>query len=109
LHSGVFEVHVLHKITEMRGYHIAATDGEIGHAHDFLVDEGTWLLRYIVVDTSNWIGGRSVLIAATAIARVDSAAKKIHVMLTRDAIRNGPSTETADIDPAETAPALWIF
>jgi hypothetical protein len=103
------EVHLLHQITEMRGYHLAATDGEIGHADDFLVDEGTWLLRYIVVDTSNWIGGRSVLIAATAIAHVDSAAKKIHVTLTRDEVKNGPSIDTADIDPAETAPALWIF
>jgi len=93
----------------MRGYHIVASDGEIGHADDFLVDEAAWTLRYVVVDTSNWIGGRSVLIAASAIARVDSPNRKIHVALTRDAIRNGPSTESADIDPAETAPALWIF
>jgi PRC-barrel domain protein len=98
---------VLHKASEMRGYHIVAIDGEIGHADDFLVEEGGWMLRYVVVDTSNWIGGRSVLIAASAIARIDSAAKKIHVTLTRDAIRGGPATETADIDPAETA--LWIF
>ena len=100
---------MLHKTSEMRGYHIVATDGDIGHADDFLVDEGGWSLRYLVVDTSNWIGGRSVLIAASAIARVDSPAKKIHVTLTRDAIRRGPSLESAEIDPAETAPALWIF
>jgi hypothetical protein len=100
---------VLHKTSEMRGYHIVATDGEIGHADDFLLDESGWPLRFIVVDTSNWIGGRSVLIAASAVARVDSAAKKIHVALTRAAIQHGPSTETADIDPAETAQALWIF
>jgi len=100
---------VLHKTTEMRGYHILAADGDIGHADDFLVDEHGWPLRYVVVDTSNWIGGRSVLIAAAAIARIDSAARQIHVTLTRDAIQHGPSAETADIDPAETAPALWIF
>jgi hypothetical protein len=63
----------------------------------------------VVVDTSNWVGGRSVLIAASALARIDSAARRIYVTLTRAAIRNGPSIETADIDPAETAPALWIF
>jgi len=100
---------MLHKASEMRGYHIVATDGDIGHADDFLVAEADWSLRYVVVDTSNWIGGRSVLIAAAAIARIDSAAKKIYVALTRDAVRHGPSTDTADIDPAETAPALWIF
>ncbi|HKB09735.1 MAG TPA: PRC-barrel domain-containing protein [Vicinamibacterales bacterium] len=100
---------MLHKTSEMRGYHIVATDGGIGHADDFLVDEDGWTLRYIVVDTSNWIGGRSVVIAASAIARIDSPDRKIYVTLTRDAVRNSPSTETADIDPAETAPALWIF
>jgi len=100
---------VLHKTSELRGYHILATDGEIGHVDDFLVDEGGQTLRYLVVDTSNWIGGSSVLIAATAIERIDSPAKKIHVNLTREAIKRGPSVETADIDPAETLPALWIM
>jgi len=100
---------MLHKASQMRGYHIVATDGDIGHADDFLVDDRDWSLRYVVVDTSNWIGGRSVLIASAAIARIDSPDKKIYVAMTRDAIRSGPSVESADIDPAETAPALWIF
>jgi hypothetical protein len=100
---------VLHKTSEMRGYHIVARNGEIGHVDDFLIEEGGFALRYLVVDTSNWIGGRSVLIAATAITRIDSPAKKIHVALTRDEIEAGPSVDTADIDPAETLPALWIM
>jgi hypothetical protein len=61
------------------------------------------------VDTRNWIGGKSVVISATAIERIDSPAKRIYVNLTRDAIKMGPSVETADIDPAETVPALWIM
>jgi hypothetical protein len=100
---------VLHKMSELRGYHLLATDGEIGHVDDFLIDERDWRLRYLVVDTSNWIGGRSVLISATALERIDSPAKKIHVNLTREAIKRGPSVQTADIDPAETVPALWIM
>ena len=99
---------MLHKTSKMTGFHLIATDGEIGHVDDFLVDE-SWTIRYLVVDTSNWIGGKSVLISATAIERIDSPAKKIHVNLTRDAIRGGPSVETAQIDPAETLPALWIM
>jgi sporulation protein YlmC with PRC-barrel domain len=100
---------VLHKTSELRGYHIRATDGEIGHVEDFLLDDGGQTVRYLVVDTSNWIGGRSVLIGTTAIERIDSPAKKIHVRLTRAAITRGPSVDTADIDPAETQPALWIM
>jgi len=100
---------VLHKIGELRGYHIHAIDGEIGHVDDFLIDDAGQTVRYLVVNTSNWIGGRSVLIGATSIERIDSPAKIIHVRLTRDAITRGPSVETADIDPAETLPALWIM
>ena len=49
---------MLHKASELLGYHIVATDGEIGHVDDFLIDENGQTLRYLVVDTSNWIGGR---------------------------------------------------
>lgn len=100
---------MLHKTSELRGYHILATDGEIGHVDDVLIDEGGRTVRYLVVDTSNWIGGRCVLISAAALERIDSPAKKIHVNLTREAIQHGPSVQTADIDPAETLPALWIM
>ena len=100
---------MLHKSNGLRGYHILATDGEIGHLDDVLFDERTWAVRYLVVDTSNWIGGRSVLISVGSIARIDSPDKKIYVTLTRDAVKRGPSVETADIDPAETVEALWIM
>jgi len=33
---------------------IEATDGDIGRVHSPLVDDETWAIRYIVVDTSNW-------------------------------------------------------
>jgi sporulation protein YlmC with PRC-barrel domain len=99
---------VLHKTSELRGYHICAIDGEIGHVDDFLIDEGG-TVHYLVVDTSNWIGGRSVLISPTAVGRIDSPARKIHVNLTRSAIKSGPSVATAEIDPAEMQPALWIM
>jgi len=46
------------------GYHIAATDGDIGHVEDFLVDDETWCIRYMVVDTSNWWFGRKVLVSS---------------------------------------------
>jgi hypothetical protein len=100
---------MLHKTSEMRGYHIVATDGEIGHVDDFLIEEGSLALRYMVVDTSNWIGGKSVLISAATITRIDSPAKHIHVALTRREVTAGPSIDAADIDPAENLPALWIM
>jgi hypothetical protein len=100
---------VLHKTSHMRGFHIVATDGEIGHVDDFLVDEATWAVRYLVVDTSNWIGGKSVLIAATQVAKIDSPSKEIRVTLTRAEVERSPSVDTAEIELIETLPSVWIL
>jgi|SRR6266850_5132841 len=100
---------MLHKTSKMRGFHIVATDGEIGHVDDFLIDERTWTVRYLVVDTSNWIGGRSVLISPATLTSVDSVHRKIQVALTREVIKRSPSIEAADIDPVEALPTVWII
>jgi hypothetical protein len=99
---------VLHTTTKMRGYHIVATDGEIGHVDDFLVDE-SWKVRYLVVDTSNWIGGRSVLISPAVLDMVDSPDKEIRVHMTRDQIEHSPSVDTANIELIETLPPVVII
>jgi hypothetical protein len=72
------------------GYHIAATDGAIGHVEDFLVDEATWAIRYMVVDTRTWWSGKTVLVSPRWITRVDWDASKVEVDLTREQIKNSP-------------------
>jgi hypothetical protein len=100
---------MLHKTNKMRGFHIKATDGGIGHVDDFLVDAETWAVRYLVVDTSNWIGGKSVLISAAVIEGIDSPAKEIRVNLMRDQIEQSPSVDTAEIELIETLPSVFIL
>jgi sporulation protein YlmC with PRC-barrel domain len=100
---------MLHKVKALLGYHIRATDGEIGHVDDVLIDDTGSDVRYLVVDTSNWIGGKSVLISSAQIEKIDSPHSEIRVNLTREAIKAGPSVSAADIDPSETLPAVWIM
>jgi sporulation protein YlmC with PRC-barrel domain len=75
---------------DIRGYHIHALDGEIGHVDDFIIDEDTWGVRYLQIDTSNWIGGKTVLLATRWIQRIDPADGKIHVEVTKERIENSP-------------------
>jgi hypothetical protein len=91
----------------MTGFHIVATDGKVGHVDDFLVDE-SWNVRYLVVDTSNWIGGKSVLIPADVLQKVDSPNKEIRVKLSREEIKHSPSVETANVELIETLPPAII-
>ena len=92
---------MLHKTSYMLGFHVQATDGGIGHVEDFLVDE-SWAVRFLVVDTSNWLGGKSVLIPSSAIEKVNSPDKKIVIRLTRSEIESSPSVDTANIALIET-------
>ena len=86
-----------------RGFHLLATDGEIGHVDDFLVNED-WTLRYLVVDTSNWLGGKWVLISTTVLDEIDSPGKRIGVKLTLDEISRSPTVDTANIETHRNAP-----
>ena len=74
----------------MIGYYIAATDGELGHVENFLVDDATWSIRYMVVDTSNWWFGKKVLVSSEWITRVVWNESLLHVDMTREQIKNSP-------------------
>ena len=52
---------MLRSIKDMESFAIRATDGMIGHAMDFLFDDGKWVIRYLVVNTGTWLSGRGVL------------------------------------------------
>jgi len=72
------------------GYHIHATDGHIGHVEGMLVDEETWAVRYLVVNTSNWWMGHKVLIAPQWVTAVDWSGQSVSVDLSRGLIQDGP-------------------
>jgi hypothetical protein len=76
---------------EIIGYHIAALDGEVGHVEDFIVDDETWVIRYMVVDTRNWLPGKKVLVAPTWIEKVVWAEEKVYVNLHRETIESSPA------------------
>lgn len=78
---------------EIRGFHLHATDGEIGHVDDLLLDDSTWLVRFIDVDTSNWIGGRSVLVSRDGLGTVSWADRLLEVTLTREQVRRSPGPD----------------
>jgi hypothetical protein len=99
---------MLHKTSFMTGFHMHATDGDIGHVDEFLVDE-QWTVRYLVVDTSNWLGGKSVLIPTSALDEVNSPEKRISVRMTREEVKHCPLVDTADIELIETLPPITII
>ena len=80
----------LRNVQDVEGYGVAARDGEIGHVADFLIEDKTWAIRYLVVDTRNWWPGKHVLVSPQWIERVSWIERAVHVDLGRDTIKDAP-------------------
>lgn len=72
------------------GYHIQANDGEIGSVDDFIIDDKTWAIRYLIIDTQNWWSGKKVLISPQWIDFVSWDESKVIINLSRESIRKSP-------------------
>lgn len=82
--------HHLRSSDAVIGYHIHATDGDLGHVEDFLFDEEDWSIRMMLVATRNWWPGKHVLVSPRRIDHVDWNAKTVAVGITREEIENSP-------------------
>jgi hypothetical protein len=74
----------------VKGYHVHASDGDIGHIDGFLVDGPSWAIRHLIVNTSNWWLGHQVLVAPARIAEVSWVHSKLTTGLTRKEIKEAP-------------------
>lgn len=83
------EVH-LRSMGEVAGYHIQAIDGEIGHIEDFILDMGDWRVRYLVVDTRNWLPGRRVLLSPEWVSDISWEERNVSVEVTVDDVKSSP-------------------
>lgn len=85
----------LRSVNEITGYRLQARDGEIGHIEDALVEDRSWAIRYLMIETRNWLPGKRVLVAPPWISEVSWEKSAVGVDLTRDRIERAP-----DYDPA---------
>lgn len=76
------------------GYHLGATDGEIGKVVEFYFDDETWTIRYLIVETGNWFSGRKVLISPQALKSREWDTKVLPVNLSKEQIRTSPDINT---------------
>ena len=75
---------------DVSGHDIQAIDGEIGHVEDFIIDDETWEIRYLIIDTGDWWPGKKVLVSPKWIERVSWNESKIFVNLLRETIKQSP-------------------
>jgi hypothetical protein len=82
------------RLNRLRGGPVHALDGDIGTIADFYFDDDTWTVRYVVVDTGQWLRGRLVLIPLWALHLPDWDQARIPVRLTRQQVEHSPDIDT---------------
>lgn len=92
--AGNMDTH-LRSASELTGYGIEAVNGRIGHGADFIMDDDTWRIHYMVVDTRKWLPGRKVLIDPCWINTVNWLENSIKVDLSREQVEAGPEYDPA--------------
>ena len=91
----------LRSANEVAGYHIHASDGEIGHVGDFLIEDDDWSIHYLIVDTTNWWLGKKVLISPMSVQNIDWTNRQVNLGADRQKVKDSPAYDPSmTVDPA---------
>jgi sporulation protein YlmC with PRC-barrel domain len=85
----------LRSTKNMSGYSISATDGTIGEVEDFIIDDNTLQIRYLVVDTGKWFPGKKVIISPDWIKEIKWHTAEVIINATAEQVKNCPEYEPA--------------
>jgi hypothetical protein len=85
---------MLRNTTELKGFVIRATDGELGTVDELYFDDESWAIRYLTVKTGGWLDDRKVLISPFSIENTEWQAKRLDVSLTKQQVENSPNIDT---------------
>lgn len=81
-------------INSLIGCSLEATDGDIGQVDEFYFDDTTWVIRYLVIKTGNWLIHRKVLISPQALIKREIESGILPVNLSKEQIKTSPDVDT---------------
>ena len=85
------------------GYNVQTSDGVIGQVADFLVDEYSWMIRHVVVETGHWFPDHRIVISPKDVACISYEEAKVFVKLTKETIASNSGNELTGESAAATA------
>jgi sporulation protein YlmC with PRC-barrel domain len=101
---------ILRSFEEVKGYHIQAIDGKIGHIEDIIVDDDDWQIVYVVIDTSNWLPwSKKVLIAIDWMETISYEKREVKINLHTDSIANAPEYDESQTIDESFEKTLYDF
>jgi uncharacterized protein YrrD len=77
---------VLRSTKEVKEYRVRATDGEIGHIEDFVLDDDCSHILFLTIDLGEWISEKQVLLSPRVVSKIDWATSRVEVEVSRRVI-----------------------
>jgi sporulation protein YlmC with PRC-barrel domain len=74
----------------LKGYEVQTSEGGLGHVVDFMMEEESWTIRQLVIETGHWFSGKQIVISPNHVDRISYEESKIFVNLTKKAIMDAP-------------------
>ncbi len=74
----------------VKRYRVDGDHELLGHVTDFIVDDETWAIRYLVVDTSKWWPGKKVLVAPHWAREISWLDETVHTDIPRGLLKDSP-------------------
>jgi hypothetical protein len=100
------EVH-LRSTQVVASYQVEATDGEIGYVEDFILEDDSWTIRYLAIDTRNWLPGKKVLVSPQWISSIDWTQGEVHINLSREGLKQSPEYDNSKLISREYETQLY--
>ncbi len=95
--------------SELAGYHVQTGDGSVGHVEDFMIDDQDWVVRYLVVNTRDFLPGKNVLISPRWVENINWMESNINVSLDRERIRHAPGFDRSQPVTSEYERILFDY
>lgn len=89
----------LRSAMEIKGYHILAQDGEFGHIVDFLLDDLDWSIKYLAIDTRNWLPSRISVVPSEWAKDIRFENRQVVMDHFREEVRNSPQYSPVLLTP----------
>lgn len=71
---------------DIAGHQVWAIDGRIGRVEDFIMDDASWHIGYLVVRTGDWLECQNLLISTRWVESISWANQRIDLALPRERI-----------------------
>ncbi len=94
-------------VGEVTGYNVFAQDSQVGILQGFLADDADWAIRYLVVDTKDWLSSGQILISTQWVTQIGWPGPRVHVDVGQESVRASPEYDENVVINREYETALY--